>query len=243
MTQNIYDDPEFFAKYSQLERSVKGSAGAVEWPHLRALLPEQLNGVRIVDLGCGFGWFCRWARAQGASQVLGLDVSENMLAHARSMTSDPAITYLRADLEHLALPQSSFDCAYSSLAFHYIKNLPKLLETVHRSLLPSARFVFSVEHPIFTAPLNPEWLSDTYGQKRWPVDHYMMEESRSTDWLTKGVIKYHRTVASYINLLVGLGFSIVRLEEWGPTEDEVGSRPNWAEERERPIFLLIAANK
>ena len=61
MTQNIYDNPEFFEGYSRLSRSVEGLDGAAEWPALKALLPE-LRGLRVVDLGCGFGWFCRWAR-------------------------------------------------------------------------------------------------------------------------------------------------------------------------------------
>ena len=61
MAQNIYDRPEFFDGYNRLERSVAGLAGAAEWPALRALLPD-LEGLRVLDLGCGFGWFCRWAR-------------------------------------------------------------------------------------------------------------------------------------------------------------------------------------
>ena len=69
MAQNIYDDPEFFERYSRLDRSVEGLAGAPEWPALRALLPD-LRGLRVVDLGCGFGWFCRWAREQGAARVI-----------------------------------------------------------------------------------------------------------------------------------------------------------------------------
>jgi hypothetical protein len=38
MTQNIYDDEEFFAEYSRLRRSVEGLEGAREWPALRAHL-------------------------------------------------------------------------------------------------------------------------------------------------------------------------------------------------------------
>src|ERR1044071_4924732 len=98
MTQNIYDNPEFFEGYSRLGRSVQGLEGAAEWPALRALLPR-MHGLRVVDLGCGFGWFCRWAREQGAAQVLGLDVSEKMLARARASVPDPMLTYALADLE------------------------------------------------------------------------------------------------------------------------------------------------
>ena len=96
MTQNIYDNPEFFAGYSRLGRSIDGLDGAAEWPVMRAMLPD-LRDRTVVDLGCGFGWFCRWARQHGAAQVLGLDVSENMLARARSETVDPAVRYARAD--------------------------------------------------------------------------------------------------------------------------------------------------
>ena len=91
MTQNIYDHEEFFAQYSRLRRSVEGLDGAPEWPALRALLPD-LRGLTVLDLGCGFGWFCRWARQQGAAHVEGIDVSAKMLARSRATTQDPAIT-------------------------------------------------------------------------------------------------------------------------------------------------------
>src|ERR1700722_12531655 len=97
MTQNIYDVQEFFEGYSRLSRSVQGLSGAAEWPAMRALLPN-LHGLRVVDLGCGFGWFCRWAREQGAASVPGLDVSEKMLAQARATRPEAGITYTRSDL-------------------------------------------------------------------------------------------------------------------------------------------------
>ncbi len=86
MAQNIYDNDEFFAGYARLPRSVAGLDGAPEWPALRALLPD-LRGCRVLDLGCGYGWFCRWAREAGAAAVLGIDVSEKMLARARADTT------------------------------------------------------------------------------------------------------------------------------------------------------------
>src|SRR5215471_4266648 len=118
MTQNIYDDEAFFAGYSRLRRSIEGLDGAPEWPALLPLLPD-LRGRNVLDLGCGFGWFCRWARQQGAARVLGIDVSERMLARARDTTVDPAIAYARADMEHLDLRAAAFDVVYSSLALHY----------------------------------------------------------------------------------------------------------------------------
>src|SRR6516225_6792793 len=105
MTQNIYDDEEFFAGYSRLRRSVEGLDGAPEWPALRALLPD-LSGRNVLDLGCGFGWFCRWARQQGAAHVSGIDVSEKMLARGRAATPSSAITYTRADMDEVSCAQN-----------------------------------------------------------------------------------------------------------------------------------------
>lgn len=242
MAQNIYDNPEFFTGYSQLDRSVHGLAGAAEWPALRALLPD-LRGLRVVDLGCGFGWFCRWAREQGAAQVFGFDLSERMLDRARTMTSDAAISYVRADLERLELPEASCDLAFSSLALHYLADLEPLLAEVQRALVPGGRFVFSVEHPIYTAPAHPGWQVEVDGRKTWPVDGYLSEGPRTTDWLAPGVIKQHRTLGTYLNLLIRLGFTLLHVEEWGPSVAQVAVRPEWAEERERPMFLLISAQR
>ncbi|MCF3946869.1 class I SAM-dependent methyltransferase [Acidiphilium sp. AL] len=242
MTQNIYDNPTFFEGYSRLNRSVEGLAGAPEWPALRVLLPD-LRGRKVVDFGCGFGWFCRWARQQGAARVLGIDVSEKMLARAKAATSDAAITYTRTDLEHLDLPDASFDLAYSALALHYIENLSGLLATIHRALVPGAHLIFSAEHPIYTAPTHPGWSVDVQGRKTWPIDAYQIEGPRTTDWLARGIIKQHRTIGTYLNLLIRIGFTIAHVEEWGPTDEQIAAQPELAEERERPMFLLIAARR
>jgi 2-polyprenyl-3-methyl-5-hydroxy-6-metoxy-1,4-benzoquinol methylase len=90
--QNIYDDPAFLAGYVTLDRQVHGLDGAAEWPVLRSLLPD-VAGRRVVDLGCGLGWFSRWADERRASSVLGVDVSDKMLERARSMTTTPTVEY------------------------------------------------------------------------------------------------------------------------------------------------------
>jgi ubiquinone/menaquinone biosynthesis C-methylase UbiE len=241
MTQNIYDDPDFFDGYSRLGRSVEGLAGAAEWPSIRALLPD-MQGLRVADLGCGFGWFCRWAREQDASEILGLDVSENMLARAKAETVDPTILYARADLEDLALPAASFDLVYSSLAFHYIANIAALFSTIRQALKPGGRLVFSMEHPIYMAPSRPDWINDDEGRKVWPLDGYQIEGPRRTNWLAEGVVKQHRTLGTTLNLLIHSGFTIAHVEEWAPSDADIALHPDWAIERDRPMFLLISAS-
>ena len=94
-----------------------------------------------------------------------------------------------------------------------------------------------------TAPRHQTWGADESGLPVWPVGAYLDEGRRVTDWLAQGVVKQHRTLASHLNPLVGLGLGLRHIEEWGPTQEQIAAEPDWARERERPAFLLIAAEK
>jgi len=100
-------------------------AGNPEWPTIRTMLPPLLaDAFLTLDAGSAGSL---WAAAEGACRVLASDISENMLARAREGTSDPAIVYVRADLETLTLPEGAFDLAYSSLAFPYVEDFGRLI--------------------------------------------------------------------------------------------------------------------
>jgi len=242
MAQNIYDNDEFFSGYSQLPRQVHGLDGAPEWPAIRAMLPK-LTEKRVVDLGCGFGWASRWMREHGASSVLGLDVSKNMIQRAKKDTTDSAIQYRIADLDTLELPAASFDFAYSALTFHYIRDFERLVRMIHQALAPCGNFVFTIEHPIFMATSHPNWMTDENGNKTWPVDGYAIEGERRTDWFAKGVLKFHRTMGTTLNALIGAGFEIKRVDEFAPTAKQIEETPSLAVELERPMMLLLSAGR
>ena len=241
MAQNIYDNPEFFAGYSRLPRQVDGLGSAPEWPVIRALLPA-LKGKRVVDLGCGFGWASRWIREQGAASVLGLDLSQNMIDRAKADTDDPAIEYRIADLDRLELSEGGFDLAFSSLTFHYVRDFDRLVRVLGRSLSRGGELVFSIEHPVFMAARHPRWILDEDGRKTWPVDSYSFEGERRTDWFTKGVLKYHRTLGTTLNILIDAGFRIRKVDEFAPTPAQIDRMPELAVERERPMFLIVSAS-
>jgi SAM-dependent methyltransferase len=241
MAQNKYDDEQFFRAYSGLPRSVHGLEGAAEWPRLRSLLP-QLDGARVLDLGCGFGWFCRWARTQGAAEVLGVDVSTNMLDRARRDTDDPAIRYQQADLETVLLRANSFDLVYSSLALHYLTDLDRVVGQMAAAVVPGGTVVCSVEHPIYSAPSQPGWV-EVQGRRVWPLDGYSRRGQRVTDWLAPGVVKHHRTIGDHVAAFVGAGLQLTALVEWSPDQAELALHPEWEEELDRPMFLLIAASR
>ena len=242
MAQNIYDNPAFFEGYAQLPRSVQGLDGAPEWPALKAMLPD-LTGTSVIDVGCGYGWFCRVARELGACDVTGVDISEKMLARAAELTDDTQIHYQRSDLESLQLRENSLDLVYSSLALHYLPELDALFARVQRALKPGGSLVFSMEHPIYTCATRQGWLTDDNGERFWGVNHYQDEGKRVSNWLAEGVIKYHRTLGTTLNALIKAGLTISEVNEWGPTQTQVDAWPALAEEAERPMLVLIAARK
>lgn len=242
MSQNVYDRADFFNEYVKLPRQVKGLDGAFEWPDFKPFIPN-IQGKNFLDLGCGFGWYCRWARENGALEAKGIEISERMLAKAKDFPSDKAITYERADLETLDLPPYTYDIIFSSLTLHYIKRLPELVHTIAQSLKPGGSFVFSAEHPIWTAPKNPHWIVDADGESIWPLDGYLTEGTRIRNWLADGVEKQHRTLATYLTILLDAGLQLSKIEERGPGVELIKEMPQWANERKRPMFFFVRATK
>lgn len=240
MTQNIYDQPEFFAGYAALARSVEGLDGAPEWPVLRALLPP-IAGLHIADLGCGYGWFSRWAAGEGAASVLAVDISERMLERARSATDADSVVYERHDLETLELPAARFDLVYSSLAFHYVADARRLYRMIARALVPGGRLVFSTEHPVYMAAANARWIDMPEGGTAWPVAGYGREGARVSRWLGADVVKHHRMIGTTHGLLREAGLTVERLIEFAPSLQQIADDPALACEAERPMFLLVSA--
>ena len=238
----MYDDPEFQAGYRQLARSEQGLAGAPEWPDVAALLPG-LSGRDVIDLGCGYGAFARWAAEQGAASVDAVDLSQQMLSRARELTSDDSVvTYRQADLDELDLPASSYDVAYSALVLHYLTDLDRLLRTVHGSLRDAGTVVATMEHPLFTAPTAATF-TELDGRRVWPLDRYGDEGVRVRDWLAPGVRKQHRMLGTLVSGFVGAGFRIRRVLDWVPSPELLAADPGLAPEVDRPTFLVIAADR
>ena len=239
-SQNIYDDPVFFAGYKKLRDEGSGLNDNLEQPALWSLLGGSLHGLSILDLGCGFGGFARKARALGADAVLGIDLSDNMLAEARKRTDDTRIDYRRSSMEELALEPQAFDLVVSSLMLHYVKDYEAAVQKIARYLRPGGRFVFSVEHPMFTARAEQDWIRAEDGTPLyWPVDNYREEGERRVRWFVEEVVKYHRTMETYVNGLIASGFTLQRLLE--PEPVTAAKSPQADLERRRPPFLLIAS--
>ncbi|WP_300598368.1 class I SAM-dependent methyltransferase [Niabella sp.] len=243
MEQNKYDDPAFFESYSRMPRSQEGLSAAGEWPVLRAMLPD-LQGKRVLDLGCGYGWHCRYAAEQGAVAVTGVDLSAKMLEQARGYKGYAQIRYLQQSVEAVDFTPGSFDVVISSLALHYIADYGAVCKKIFDMLTNGGCFVFSAEHPVFTARAEQDWIYDAAGNRlHWPVDHYQEEGRRVTRFLDHEVVKYHRTMATWVNTLLETGFRIRQVAEPQPAPELLQHYPEMQDEGRRPLFILIAAEK
>ena len=217
--KNEYDDKHFFEQYAQMTRSKDGLAGAGEWHQLKKMFPP-LEGSRVLDLGCGYGWHCKYAVDQGAEEVLGIDVSRRMIEEAKRRNADKRITYQTGSLEDYEYPAETWDCVVSNLAF-----------------------LFNIEHPVFTAGVDQEWICDEKGKALyWPVDGYFYPGERKTHFLGCEVLKYHHTLTQIMNGLIRCGFVIEMVVEAEPPE-EMMDLPGMKDEMRRPMMLMIRAEK
>jgi len=239
--QNLYDNEAFHTKYKQLRDTQSGLNEVLEQPAIKSLLPS-LKGLSVLDIGCGFGDFCRFAASSGATHIIGVDPSHMMLAEAKEK-SGPLEQYRVGTFETLAL-QERFDLVVSSLAIHYVKDIQRAFSNVASVLKKGGSFVFSMEHPLITCGQGKEggWVAADDGQRKaWVMGSYSDEGERVSHWFIEGVVKYHRRVSTIMNHLLDAGFRIDAVLEPYATEQAQSIRPDLIEERIRPSFMIIRA--
>lgn len=242
MKENKYDNEIFFEKYSEMNRSKEGLKGAGEWAELKKVLPD-FNGKTVLDLGCGYGWHCKYAVDNGASYVLGTDISQKMLKKAKELNDSSKIRYLCSAMEDLNFPDEKFDVIISSLAFHYVRDFGPLMQKISRWTKRGGYFVFSVEHPVFTAKGDQDWYYNSNREiMHFPVDNYYYEGKREAVFLGEKVIKYHRTLTTYVNSLLQNGFELRHLIEPAPPENMMDI-PGMKDEMRRPMMLIVSSVK
>jgi SAM-dependent methyltransferase len=206
------------------------------------MLPP-LNGRRVLDLGSGFGAFCRWAVEQGAAEVTGVDLSANMIASARERGPGLPTRYIAADLEAYEPEAGAFDLVYSSLALHYLADFDAACRRIADALVPGGSLVFSMEHPIYAARANPEWLADGAGQRVFALSGYGREGERVTDWVVSGVVKHHRKLSTCVGTLLRHGLVLDAMDEWTPSAADLAAHAGLDDEIIRPMLLLMALHK
>ncbi|MBO5313239.1 MAG: class I SAM-dependent methyltransferase [Clostridia bacterium] len=241
----IYDDESFFNNYIDLRNAENNYNDLIEQPIVFQLLGD-LTGKRVLDIGCGYGAMTIKIASKGARQVTGIDVSERMIEKGKRENPHPSITYKVLPAEELTSLEGRFDAVVSCLAIHYIEDFEKLFSDVYSLLNPDGEFIFSMEHPMYTASkVAQRWICEPNSEiaTGFVTDHYGEEGLRCIEWLGKKITKYHHKVDTVFNSLISAGFSFERVIEPSPSRELIEKVPKTAHELHRPAYLIVKCKR
>jgi SAM-dependent methyltransferase len=146
----FYDDPGVLERYREPQRAISDPTEVMEEP---ALLEElgSVEGLRIVDLGCGAAAIGRVLLEAGCLRYLGVDGAASMVQAARSTLDGTVGEVIQGDIEDFQSPPDTFDLVISRLALHYVESIGAVLRACRACLAPGGRIVFTVVHPVITS--------------------------------------------------------------------------------------------
>lgn len=200
-----------------------------ERPAMLGLLPP-LDGLRVLDAGCGSGIYAELLTDRGA-RVTGVDESAAMVEHARRRLAGTDVELRVADLRApLPFADGSFDGIVSALVLHYLRDWSTPLAEFRRVLRPHGWLAFSTHHPSEEAAF-------------FKTARYLDVEPLVDTWDRVGTVRfYRRPISRIVSDLAQAGFAIERMVEPLPTDEFRRQRPeDYARLQRQPGFLLIRA--
>ncbi|MFJ9417158.1 class I SAM-dependent methyltransferase [Streptomyces sp. NPDC101227] len=111
-----------------------------------------VSGKSVLDLACGTGFYSREFKRRGATDVLGVDISVEMIAAAREIDQrDPlGVRYEVGDVAELRPLDRRFDIALGVQCLNYaedIAGMERMCRNIHRSLVPGGEFFVLAQKP------------------------------------------------------------------------------------------------
>ncbi|MCY3801571.1 MAG: methyltransferase domain-containing protein [Chloroflexi bacterium] len=207
-----------------------------------------VRGLRVLDVGCGQGWFSRQLALKGA-QVTGIDISsrqiENALKHEER--SPLGIEYrIESAAESAGLwKPGSFDLATGCMSFQDMADVGAAFAAVRELLVENGRLVISVSHP-GTDTVHREWeLSDDGSRLALKIDRYFDTGPRTVNWSMERLVSHwespawRRTLTEWSKLIAEAGFVMRRMNEPRPTREQIARQPALEDAARLPMFLIF----
>lgn len=182
--------------------------GAFNIPESEVGVLGDVDGLDVIDLGCGTAYVSAWFARRGARPV-GVDVTPAQLETARRLQAETGLEFplVEASAEDVPLPDTSFDLAVSEYGASIWCD-PKLwVAEAARLLRPGGRLIFVCNSPLSIVcspdegPIEERLLRPQFGMYRfdWPGD-------------SEGV-NFHLAHGEWIGVLRANGFDVERLVE------------------------------
>ena len=179
-----------------------------------ALLPDDLAGVRAIELGCGTGYVSAWMRRRGAS-VYAIDNSAEQLATATRVAAEHGIddiVWVHGNAEEVPEPDGSFDFAISEYGAAIWCDPQVWIPEAHRLLRRGGRLVFLGNHPLAMVCTPADGASPT--GLTLEVDYFGLGR---LDWTAAvddpGGIEFNMEISSWMHLFDDVGFDVVDFHE------------------------------
>jgi len=207
---------------------------------VQSLLPD-VNGLRVLDAGCGPGQYADWLVERGA-EVVAIDVTPRMVELAKDRLGDRATVFQHDLNQPLAFAEdASFDLVIAPLVLDYIADWVPVFSEFARVLKPGGQFVFSCGHPHG----DYDWLQNKRGLD---IDYFKLEQPTVT-WGGFGETRptitfYRRPLNMILNPIMAAGLTLDHILEPLPTEEFAKIDPdNDATLRKVPGFIVVRAKK
>lgn len=206
----------------------------------------EVDGKRLLDVGCGNGYLAREMARRGAA-VTAFDISPRMIDHARRIeTREPlGIEYKVLDAAEITacFPTGSFDTATSCVSLVDMPGIPRVFQGVFSVLRPGGRFIVSITHPCTDTPYRA-WEKDEAGRKlSLRIDRYY--ERGPLDFTWSGwpyeftTPSWHAPLEDWFDWILGAGFHLRSLREPRPTAQALAVHPDLEDAARVPYFLLF----
>lgn len=180
-----------------------------------------VDGLDIVDLGCGTGYFCAWLARRGA-RVVGVDPTPAQLETARRMQQATGLEFplLEAVGEDVPLPDASFDLALSEYGASIWADPSRWIPEAARLLRPGGRLIFLRNSTLVSLCMDLDGITERLVRPLHGMDRI--------EWPDTQEVEFHLPPGRLIDVLHENGFQLDRmLELYAPEEGRTHEYYKW----------------
>lgn len=166
-----------------------------------------LDNRKVVEVGCGTGRNTTWL-AERATEIVGLDFSEEMLVQARARVNDPRVRFFQHDARMTwPIAKSSADVVIAMLILEHIEDLAPVFAEAARVLNTGGQFFLCELHPMRQMTGGQAQFSNTRTGERQLISAFLHD------------------VSDYVNAGLSSGFELDHMGEWRDADAQASSQP------------------